>query len=112
RAEELAQPADDARAGLEDATWIRVHHQVEVALPVARLDVLEPVPLLRQRMERLREEAQVRRLERELVRARAEGTPGDADQVAEIEEPVGLEALVAEPIAPRVDLNATAAILD
>src|SRR5262249_29482332 len=36
----------------------------------------------------------------------------DADQVAEIEQAVRLEALVAEPVAPRVDLETAATILD
>src|SRR5206468_7821131 len=37
---------------------------------------------------------------------------GHPDHVAEVEEPVDLEGLVAEPIPPRVDLEPAGAVLD
>ena len=49
--EELADAADQARAELEDRARLGVDDQVDVALPVAGLDVLQAVPLLWQRAE-------------------------------------------------------------
>ena len=105
RDEEVAQVADRARAHLEDAPRLRVDDEVEVALAVARLHVLEAVPLLGQRAERLGEQAELRRLERELAGAGAERAPGHADHVAQVEQAVDLEALVAQAVAARVDLE-------
>jgi len=105
RDEEVAQVADGARAHLEDAARVRVDDQVEVALPVARLHVLEAVPLLGQRAERLGEQAELRRLERELAGPGAERLSGDADHVTQVEQAVGLEALVPEAVAACVHLE-------
>ena len=50
----------------EDVRHLGVGHEVHVALAVARLHVREAVPLLRQRAERLRQEAHAARLDRQL----------------------------------------------
>jgi hypothetical protein len=81
-------------------------------LPVARLDVLEAVPLLGQRAHRLREQADLARVERELARARAKRLAADGDHVADVEPLIDGEALVAEPVAARIDLEALAAVLE
>src|SRR5207302_5894065 len=65
----------------------------------------EAVPLLGQRAERLGEQAERRRLERELAGAGAERAPGHADHVAQVEQAVDLEALVAQAVTARVDLE-------
>ena len=62
-----------------------VHDQVDVALPVARLDVLQAVPLLGQRPQRLGQEAHVLHGHRELAGAGAEQLAGDADEVADVQ---------------------------
>ena len=51
-----AQRRDDAAAQQRRAPRLLVHQQVEVALAEARLDVGEPVPLLGQRTQALREQ--------------------------------------------------------
>ena len=83
---------------------LRVHDQVDVALPVARLDVLEPVPLLGQRAQRLGQERQRLHRHRQLAGARAHHLAGDADEVAQVQ--LGEEReVVAELVGPRVELD-------
>ena len=80
-----ADAASDPAARAEDAAHVRVDDQVDVALAVAQLDVLEAVPLLGQRAERLGEQPELGRRERELAGPRPERLPADADDVAEVE---------------------------
>ena len=75
-----------AAADLEHLADVGVDDEVEVALPIADLDVLQPVPLLRQRQEALGEELEPRRPDRELVGLGAEQVTRDADLIAEIEQ--------------------------
>ena len=84
--EKRPKRGEDLAANLEHAARLGIHDQVEIALPVADLDVLQAVPLLGQRDEALGEELQPRRPDRQLVRLRAEQVPLDADVVAEIEQ--------------------------
>ena len=53
--QEAADGGDDAAADLKDVAHLRVGDEVEVALAVAHLDVLEAVPLLGQRLQGLGE---------------------------------------------------------
>src|SRR5947207_2936840 len=46
RIEELPQRLDHTRAEEEDGARVGIHHEIHVALAVARLDVLQAVPLL------------------------------------------------------------------
>ncbi len=55
---------------------LRIDHEVHVALSVARLDVLQAVPLLRQRAQRLGEELEVLDGHRQLALARPEQLAG------------------------------------
>ena len=57
--EEAAHRGDHRAAHHEDAAHLGVREQVEVALAVAGLDVGEPVPLLRRRQQRLREQREL-----------------------------------------------------
>ena len=59
RGEELAQELDDLRAAAKRRAHLLVGDQVEVALAVARLDVGQAMPLLRQRAQRLGEHAKL-----------------------------------------------------
>jgi hypothetical protein len=49
RVEEIAQVAQDARAGTKHLAAALGHDQVDVALPVTQFGVRHPVPLVRQR---------------------------------------------------------------
>src|SRR5437868_7749251 len=109
---ELAHRRNDAAADLEDRARIRVDDQIEIALPVANLDVLQTVPLLRQRQQALGEELQLRRPDRQLVRLRPEEAPLHADPVAEVEQLVDLEIALRQRVLPDVDLHAGAAVGD
>ena len=62
-----------------------IDEEVDVALAVAGLDVLEPVPLLRQRPQRLRQERPGLDLDGELARARAHEVAGHADEVRHVQ---------------------------
>ena len=57
RREEAAEGLEEQRALPEDVAGLGVGDQVEVALAVAALDVLQAVPLLGQRLQRLGEVA-------------------------------------------------------
>ena len=64
-------PATTPRARLEDPPRLGIDDQIEVALPVARLDVGQAVPLLRQRQQALGEERRSRaQIVSSLVRVR------------------------------------------
>ena len=110
RDQKLANRRDDAAAHLEDASRVRVDDQIEIALPIAGLDVLEAVPLLRQRQQALREELQRRRMDAELVGLRPEQVALDADPVAEVEQLEDAEVERGHGILADVDLNARAAV--
>ena len=101
---------DDAAARLEHAPRIGVDDEIEVALPVADLDVGQAVPLLRQRQQALREEVQPRRPDRELVGLGPEQAPLDADPVAEIEQLEDLEIELRQRVLPDVDLQLRVAV--
>ena len=79
-----AHTADDAAAGDEDLMDGRVGDEVHVPLAVTRLDVRQPVPLLRQGAERLAQEGQLPCVDGEFIRLGAEQEAADADPVAYI----------------------------
>src|SRR2546428_625138 len=85
RVEERAQRRDEPAPQREGLAHLGIDHQVDVALAVARLDVLQAVPLLGQRAQRLGEELEVLDRHRQLALARPEQLAGDADEVTDIE---------------------------
>ena len=97
-------------AHLEHLARLRIDDQIEIALAVADFDVGQAMPLLRQRQVALREELDARRPDRQLVGARAEQMPFDADDVAEIEQTEQLEIALRERVLLDVDLNARSAV--
>ena len=110
RREELADRRHRAAARLEGLPHLGIHGQVEVALAVPRLDVLQAVPLLRQRQQALGEERQRRRPDRELVGLGAEQVAADADVIAEIEQPRECEVPFRQGVLPHVDLQSHPAV--
>ena len=109
---EVADLADDRAAFVKDLLDVVIGDEVEVALAVARLDVREPVPLRRERPQRLADDGELRHLERDLPRARREHRPLHADEIAEVEFFKHLERLVAEGIFLRVNLHPIGAVAD
>src|SRR5262249_38492277 len=108
--EELPDRRDHAAAQLEYAARVGVHDEIEVALTIPDLDVLEPMPLLRQRKQTLRQEFQLRRPDRQLVRTRPEQPPGNTDPVAEIEQLENLEVALGQRILSDVHLDPRAPV--
>ena len=105
RRHELADRRDDAAAGLEDQPRVGVDDEIEVALPVADLDVGQAVPFLGQRQQAFGEEVQPRRPDRELVRPGPEQVAFDADPVAEVQQLEDLEVERRQRVLTDVDLN-------
>ena len=86
RREEGADALDDARAHDEHLAHLRIGDQIEVALPVARLDVGQSVPLLRQRTQGFPEQADLLHLDGQLVGLGAERAAADAGEVADVHQ--------------------------
>ena len=110
RLQELPDRRHRGRANLEHPAHVGIDDQIEIALAVADLDVLQAVPLLRQRQEALGEELQRRRPDRQLVRLGAKQVAADADLIAEVEQLRQLIVALAERVLPDVDLDARAAV--
>mmetsp|Transcript_13382 Transcript_13382/g.41399 ORF Transcript_13382/g.41399 Transcript_13382/m.41399 type:complete len:237 (-) Transcript_13382:152-862(-) len=83
--EEAPDPRRDLRAELKRPADVGVRDEVELALPVARLDVGEAPELIGQRRERLREHVPVVDVHRQLALLRALGRAGRADDVARVD---------------------------
>ena len=112
RHEELADRLHQPRALDEGVARLRVHDEVDVAVAVARLHVREPVELVRQRPQRLRQQPDRAHLDRELARLRAEERPLGADDVAQVPVLEVLVGLRAEGVGLHVDLDAPAHVLE
>ena len=82
--ERAADRRDDARADERDLARVLVHQQVEVALPIALLDVGETVERVGKRRVDAREHLERVDLERRLASSRLRRRADDADDVAEM----------------------------
>ncbi len=89
-----------------------VHEEVDVALAVAEFGVFEAVVLVGQGEHGLGEEGEVRDVDGELAGAGAEEVAADADVVAEVEQLVEGEGVLADVVLADVDLEALAALLE
>ena len=105
RVEPLADRGDDLRALAEQLAGLRVGDQVELAMAVAQLDVLEPVELVGRRAQALREQRPAVDPQRELAALGREDGPVGADDVAEVQPDQALERLLAEDVRPGVELD-------
>ena len=108
--EEAADRADDRGPALEDLAGFGVDRQIQVALTVPELDVLQAMPLLGKRTEALREERQSPRLHRQLAGPRPEHLALDAQPVPEIERAVEVERRFPHRVAAHVDLDPAAPV--
>ena len=86
--------------------------QIEIALPVARFDVGQSVPLLGQRTQRLAEQAELLHLDGQLVGLGAERAAADAGEVADVHQLEEGERVLADDVALDVGLDAVGAILE
>ena len=99
------------RARDEYLAHVGIGDQVEIALPVARLHVLQAVPLLGHGEQRLGEELELLDVHAQLAGARAEQVAFHADDVADIEQLEELEIALADRVLLDVDLQALAVLL-
>ena len=111
--EELADEADDAAAHDEDLAHFRIHDQIEIALAVAQLFVLETMVLFGQRDDRFGDEIELLDVEGELAGASDERVAHRLDDIAHFDELLDLfEPLLAKLILVEVDLYKTALVFD
>ena len=95
----------------EDFAAFEVGEEVHVALAVAQLHVGQAVELLRQREHGLGEEGEALDVDGQLAGPGAEEVAGDADVVAQVEQLVEREALLADGVEADVDLQPLAVLL-
>src|ERR1035437_1171945 len=107
-----AQRADHRRPGREVTSLRGAAEQVEVALAVARLLVLQPVELLGRRLQRLDQQHQLVSDHRRLATPGAHHAPAHTDDVAEVKEPDHREEPVAETVVLQPQLEALVLRLD
>src|SRR5439155_20075964 len=105
-----AEAGDEFRAPQEALAHLRARAQVHVALPVASLVVGETVPLIRERAQRLRQQAVLSRLDGELAGLRAHSAAAGENDVAQIGELEDLVRLVADLVLLDEDLQVTCAV--
>ena len=111
RVEPAAHRSDHLRAHHEDLARIRVHDQVDVALAVALLDVGQAVPLVRERAQRLGQQAQRVDLHRQFAGTGAGQPALGGDDVAHVPALEGVIGL-AQGIGLEEQLEAAADVLD
>ena len=105
-----AQRRDDPAAQQRGAARRLVHEQVEMALPESGLDVGQPVPLLGQRAQALREQLGLPGVDGELAGARAPDGPFDAHEVPHVEVAQEREPLRRELLLLRAHLDRRAVL--
>jgi hypothetical protein len=110
--QELAHRLDQPRALDEHLAHLGVHHRVDVALAVADLLVGQPVPLVGKRADGLGEHLERREPDGELLGARAEQRSGYPDDIAHFHQLEDAVALLAQIVAPHVELYAPGRVLD
>ncbi len=103
---------DHLGPGDEGLAHVGVGDQVELAMAVARLDVGEPVVLVRQRPQALGERLPGVDAQGELAAAAHEGGAVDADVVAEVHRDQQLVHVLAEHVEPRLQLDLAAAVAE
>ena len=107
---EPADLRDDPAALFERVAHFGVHDEIDKALPVAELGVLESVELLGQRAQRFGQQPDRGRVDGDLARARFEHGTRDAHDIADIKLFERRIALFADVVALDIDLNVAFAV--
>ena len=105
-----AQVPDQPAAHPQQAPGVGVDDQVDVALAEPDLGVLEPVPLVRQRPQRLGEKRQLGHVEADLAAPGAKDLAGGADNVSQVEVVEARHRLIAQRVVAGVELDLAAAV--
>ncbi len=109
--EELPQERDDPAPGPERLAALLVHDQVEVTLPVAGLDVLEPVEFLGEGADRFCEEFEPVDPDGDLPHLCPEDVADNADDVPGVDVlPEEVELLFSKVVLPEVKLYSAAGV--
>ena len=95
----------------KDFADLRVHHQIDVALPVAQLDVRQPMPFFRKWQQVLGEESYFFDVNGKLSGTSTKQISTYSDVVAEIEQFVELESFFSDCIFLHVDLQPLSTLL-
>ncbi len=100
----------DVRSCNEDFANFRICDQVEIALPVTRLDIFETMPFFRKPQHDLRKKEQLLGMHRKLAGLGTKQVPCDSDDVANIQQIVKFEAVFGDRVFSDVDLQLFAAL--
>ncbi len=108
--DEAPHLGEDPRALDHHAQHVGVGDEIDVATPVALLDVLQPVPLVGQRTQRFGQHLERSHGERKLAGLRAEDEAGRADDVAALDFLERRERLRADIVLAHEELETPAAV--
>ncbi len=99
--------ADDGDAFFKDDARTLVGEKIEVTLPVARLDILQPMPFFGERPQSFRQQSEGVRLQSRFTALGEETCSFDANEIADIEQTKKIDQL--RPNFFRVNVNLDAA---
>ncbi len=88
-----------------------IHHEIDITLAVAQLDVGQAMPFFGEGKQVLRQERDFFDVHGEFAGAGAEEISADADVVAEVEQLVEFESLFADRVFLHVNLEACPSLL-
>src|SRR6266850_2363039 len=108
--EKPSQFANDYAAFDENVAHFAIHDKVDITLPVADFNILQPMPFLRQRQETLRKKCQFAGKDGQFPRLCPEQRPFSSNEVANIEQFVHLKIAFRELILLGIDLKLTFAV--
>jgi hypothetical protein len=97
--------AHDRDPRFENGPRFLVRDQIQVALAISRLDVLEPVPFFRQWPERFPKQLELMNFERRLARLGDEASSLDPDEVSEVDQLEKLDHLFADFLGVDINLH-------
>ena len=107
RVEERPETLDDGRARGEGGGRLGVRHRIDVPAPVAQIHVLQAVPLVRQRAERLGQEPERVQLQAELAGLGDHGSAPHLDVIGDVHVVEGRERLAHDVLlGEKLDLPA------
>src|SRR6267143_1698130 len=105
--EKLPQLLDDPRTRHEHLPRLLVGDQIKVPLPVTKLDVRQPVPLLRQRQQRFGEEEQFLDPDGQLLSFRSKHVAAHSNRITQIQQVKQLKTALADNVLLYIHLDAT-----
>ena len=110
--QELANFTDNGGALLKGVAYIRVHNQVQIALSVPGVGILQAVELLRQGQQALGEQLQLLGVNRDLTGAGLKHKAGHLEKVANVPLLKGTEHILAHIVHPHIDLHTPGAVAE